>query len=83
MEESQTERDRTFSFEIFTVSCSGSKSCGRPAIYTKKYAAREELGIILSPKASLEMESSKLFQVQSLYRGGELGIASLERERPL
>jgi len=36
-------------------------SCGRPAAYTKKYVAGEELGIILSPKASIEGAKSRAY----------------------
>jgi len=55
-----------------------------PAAYTKKYVAGEELGIILCPKASTEGAKSRAYigeGTESLFRGGDLGIASLERER--
>ena len=50
----------------------------------KKYVAGEELGIILSPKASIEGAKSRAYiegGSESLFRDGKLGIASLERER--
>jgi len=34
--------------KTFTGSCSGSKSCGRPAAYMTKYIVGEGLGITLS-----------------------------------
>ena len=81
--------------KTLTGSCSGSKSCGRPAAYTKKYVAGEELGNILSPKASIEGVKSGAYiggGFESLFRdgklglilspkAGKLGIASSERER--
>ena len=63
--------------EIFTGSCSGSTSCGGPAAYTKKYVAGEELGIILSPKASIEGAKFRAYiggESESLFRDGKLEI---------
>ena len=61
----------------FTGSCSGSKICGRPAAYTKKYIAGEELGILLSSEISIEGAKSRAYigrGSEILLRDEKLGI---------